>query len=195
MTSNTAKCGISTILTLVMFALICGSFVLGVVSALVMCPAPCDDYGVCPDTCKLDIKDPRLLIPIIVCGVSAILTLMFCIRAIWLTIERDRMDMSQLPDGYPVYDRECLLWHGWIVLVVVLILLLINGLVILGFLVQGRNWNYSVITWFNFSFHIVAGGSICWCWYPFGAAKKKPKYTPLVNASTAEWQKTAPKEV
>jgi hypothetical protein len=194
MVSSAARCGCSTIFTLILFAIVMASFVIGTVAAMIMCPGACDDGGSCPDTCKLDIKDPRLLIPIIVCGVNGIFTLLFAIRAIWMTIEDDRMDMAQLPKNPSVYDKDCLVWHGWIVLVVELIFLVINGLIILGFLVQGRNWNYSVITWFNISFHTNAGGVICWCWYPFGARKKKEvKYLPL-ETSNDEFTKTAPAE-
>lgn len=187
MVSNTTKGCVSLILSILIFIGVMTSFVLGAVSASVMCPDACTPK--CPDTCKINILDTRMLIPIVVCGILSIVTFLFCIRSIWITFEYGKLDMGQLPHGYPVYNRENLIWHAWTVFVISFGLIVINGLIIMGFLVQGRNWNYNVLIWLDISFHFVAGFSICWCWYPFGAAKKEKPYIPITST---EWTKTAP---
>ena len=152
-----ARIGVTTILGLAVVL----SFTIGMVGI----------DKICSDECHSIWSDIRAWFPFLLVSVMEICTVLFIIQAFRMLYTRHSYSDDMHKNGDSPYDEFCIGLNSWLALIAFAIVFVINICIWVGFSVAGISYSDSALIWLLLSKCVIAGGTICWAWYPFGYVK------------------------
>lgn len=151
----------------ILFITILICFIQGIVVIQTVCPDKCVGV-VCPKTCESIWSNYRTIIPFGIITFLEFFTLLFIIGGFKVLCQ----NIDYYPHGDDLYndcsyDKDCLEFHSWAALILFILVFTMQVCILLGFWVANAHYNYSVLCWLLISKCGIAGGSICFVWFPF----------------------------
>ena len=138
------------------------SFTIGIVGLEKICPNEC---------CQSISSDIRAWFPFLLVSVMEICTVLFIVQAFRMLYSRHSYSDDMHKNGDYPYGEFCMGLNSWSALIAFGIVFVINICIWVGFSVAGTPYSYGALKWLLLSKCVIAGGTICWAWYPFGYVK------------------------